>query len=327
MSAIDRRVERLRPPDDFRKVFALATETALVVLTVVVISRRVSGSFNGPIAPALPCLVATLTSIFSLAALALWRQATTSAVTKAWIPATTITLAVLPPVALGAALWVTPSTFVGGYLAALALASLLAAAAIEDSASGFIVTNQLRSALFQRDTSSAKQQSSGGTGGLPASAHSGQSAPSGDNEESSCPSTGATTVTPCEMPIVDFTADLEAEELPHEECETDDSIVQWMTRRRLADGGEVVEGAVKIDLHPAENVGVAHLSFVPPLACDPHAECHLLSEFDGRVRITTARSYGLRIEARHSGEPTLCATINVAFSAQTPPAASRAAAA
>jgi hypothetical protein len=161
---------------------------------------------------------------------------------------------------------------------------------------------------------------------LPASAHSGQSGPSGDNEESSSPSTGATTVTPGEMPIVDFTADLEAEELPHEECESDDSIVQWMTRRRLADGGEVVEGAVKIELREAENVGVAHLSFMPPLACDPHAECHLLSEFDGRVRITTAKSYGLRIEARQSGEPTLSATINVAFSAQTPPAARAAAA-
>jgi hypothetical protein len=80
-------------------------------------------------------------------------------------------------------------------------------------------------------------------------------------------------------------------------------------------------------LDEAEKVGVAHLSFSPPLSCDPRAECHLLTEFDGRVRITAARSYGLRIEARQSGEPALSTTIRVAFTAEAPPAATRAAAA
>jgi hypothetical protein len=84
---------------------------------------------------------------------------------------------------------------------------------------------------------------------------------------------------------------------------------------------------VRIDLDPAEKVGVAHLAFSPPLACDPRAECHLLSDFDGRVRVTAAKSYGLRIEARLSGQLSLATTINVAFSAQSPPAASHAAAA
>jgi hypothetical protein len=122
-------------------------------------------------------------------------------------------------------------------------------------------------------------------------------------------------------------ADDESESLVDDENEADESIVQWMTRRRLADGGEVIEGAVRIELDPAEKVGVAHLAFSPPLACDPRAECHLLSDFDGRVRITAAKSYGLRIEARQSGQLSLAATINVAFSAQAPPAATHAAAA
>lgn len=107
----------------------------------------------------------------------------------------------------------------------------------------------------------------------------------------------------------------------------DDSIVQWMTRRRLADGGEVIEGAVRIDLDPSETVGVAHLTFSPPLPCDPQADCHLLSEFDGRVRVTAARAYGLRIEARQTGETKRAVALTVAFSAQARPVAASAAAA
>jgi len=125
----------------------------------------------------------------------------------------------------------------------------------------------------------------------------------------------------------DTPVDEESEARPNEERDCDASIVQRMTRRRLPDGGEVIEGAVRIDLDPAEKVGVAHLSFVPPLAFDPKAECHLLCDFDGRVRITAAKSYGLRIEARQSGEATFGTTIKIAFSAEASPAASRTAAA
>jgi hypothetical protein len=314
MSAANRRIERLRQPDDFRKVFALATATALTLLTVVVVSRRMSGAFRGPMSPAVPCLVATLSALLSVAALALGTTATRS-IRKRILSAA---LALLPPAALGAALWVSPSAFVGGYLAALVAGSTLCAVAIEDRAAGSRLANSLSSSLFQSPTSASQNSGrpttnphdSGSTGGLPASVHSrGVEEPqrrtsrdSTEFAEVQCDSK--------EAPAVD---------LPSQE--------EWMTRRRLPDGGEMIEGAVRIDLDPAESVGVAHLSFVPPLACDPKAECHLLCDFGGRVRITAAKSYGLRIEARQSGELTLATTINVAFSAQAPPAASRAAAA
>jgi hypothetical protein len=298
MSAANGRIERLRQPDDFRKVFALAIQTVLVLMTVVVFSRRMSGAFQGSIAPVVPCLVATIAALFSLASLALQITAPSIASTRKWMVA--MTTAVLPPVVLGAALWMVPSAVVGGYLAALATASVLCAVAITDSARGFAFTNRLRSALFQ--------------GHVP---------PRWVALDFGSPKSSATP----QIPLADLAADEESVAIPDEENESDQSIVQWMTRRRLPDGGEVVKGAVRIDLDPAEKVGVAHLSFVPPLACDPKAECHLLCDFGGRVRITAARSYGLRIEARQSGELTLATTINVAFSAQAPPAASRAAAA
>jgi hypothetical protein len=319
MSAINRRVERRRQPDDFRKVFAVATETALTLVTVVVVSRRMSGAFHGPVSPAVPCLVATLAVLFSLAALAVGMTAAAPTVSpRKRILATA--LAVLPPVALGAALWLSPSAFVVGYLVALATACLLGAVAIQDRAAGSPIANSLHSTLFQHPATV------GGTGDLSASVHS-----SGVQEQHWPTSRDSTALAevqchPKDAPPADPSAEEESLEMPDEEREPDDSIVQWMTRRRLPDGGELIEGAVKIDLDPAEKVGVAHLAFVPPLGCDPRAECHLLCDFDGRVRITVAKSYGLRIEARHSGEPSLSSTVNVAFSAQVPPAASRAAA-
>ena len=329
MSATNRATQRLRAPDDFRKVFALTTETTIALVTVVVVSRRLSGSFSGPVAPAVPCLVATLAALLSLAALALWRQAAPARFRQAWIPLAALALAVLAPVALGAALWLTPSAFVGGYLAALALACLVGAVAIEDAAGGFVLTHELRSALFARAPAeperlvnttrdTERQVPAPLLDAPPATA----SVPAGDIEPDI--ELGHESA---ESLVDDSFADEESETLTDEEREADESIVQWMTRRRLADGGEVIEGAVRIELDPAEKVGVAHLAFSPPLACDPRAECHLLSDFEGRVRITAAKSYGLRIEARQSGQSSLAATINVAFSAQAPPAATHAAAA
>ncbi len=239
----------------------------------------------------------------------------------------------LAPLALGAALWLTPSAFVGGYLAALALACLVGAVAIEDSASGFVLTDELRSALFARISTEPVRPVSIGrdTEGLvtapvldvPSAT---PSVPALDSESEIEPGIELGDDS-AECLVDESFTDEESESLAGDEHEVDESIVQWMTRRRLADGGEVIEGVVRIELDPAEKVGVAHLAFSPPLACDPRAECHLLSDFDGRVRITAAKSYGLRIEARQSGQFTGAATINVAFSAQAPPAATHAAAA
>jgi hypothetical protein len=306
MSTIPRRADQLRQPDDFRKVFALATETALILIAVIVVSRRMSGAFHGSISPAVPCLVATLAAILSLAAQGLWKWATPIATSRTWSAWTTMVLVVLTPLALGAALWTAPSAFVGGYLAALATASLVGAIAIEDSTAGFVLFDQMRSALFEGEE-------------LPAQTLRGDEPPNSRDGETS----SAKNRHPTETPAVDASADAASLSVADEENESDPSIVQWMTRRRLPDGGELVEGAVRIELDPAATIGVAHLSFSPPLGCDPRAECHLLCDFEGRVRITTAKSYGLRIEARQSGERTFSTTIDVAFTAESRPAASR----
>lgn len=106
--------------------------------------------------------------------------------------------------------------------------------------------------------------------------------------------------------------------LPFEENEeADPSILQWMTRRQLMDGGQTVEGAVRIAFDPGSRLAVAHVAFVPPLSGRPEAQCHVLADFNGRVRIGTAMPYGLRIEARRGESESGPLTIEVAFSAQS----------
>jgi hypothetical protein len=307
MSALDQRLERGQPPDDFRKAFVLATQTALALLAALVVARRLSGVFDAAVSPAVPCVAATIATVLSVASLLLLRTADRPVPARRALLVTAL-VAVLSPMALGAALWVTPSAFVGGYLLALTFAALACAVAIHDAADGSILTTRLRSAL---SGSEAKQE----WVTLPACP-----------PAFSSPVPREHTVGPQSNEGSDDLADKEPTSSPSEEILADDSIVQWMTRRRLPDGGEVIEGAVSIDFEPGERIGVVHLSFLPPLGGDPNADCHLLCDFDARVRVAAAKSYGLRIEARRStdGQP---ATISVAYCAQAPSAANRAAAA
>jgi hypothetical protein len=311
MSAVDQRLERGRPRGDFRKAFVLATQTALALLAALVVARRLSGAFDAAISPAVPCVAATTATVLSLASLSLLRTAGRPVAARRAL-LVTVLVAVLSPMALGAALWATPSALVGGYLMALWVAASASAVVIHDAAGGSILTTRLRSAL---SGSEAKRE----WVALPARPPAFSSHLSGEHTD------GKAGAAPSNEPS-DHLADEEPTSSPDEEILADDSIVQWMTRRRLPEGGEVIEGAVSIDFEPGERIGVAHLSFLPPLGGDPDADCHLLCDFDARVRVTVAKSYGLRIEARRStdGQP---ATLSVAFCAQAPSAANRAAAA
>jgi len=313
MSTGNARAKQLQQPDDFRKVFALATESSLLLVTAVVISRRLEGAFAGPATPAVPCAVATFAAALSLAALALWRTASASTGSPRNLLVVGL-LTVVPPVGLGAALWIGPSAFVGGYLATLAAACAMGAVAIEDHASGFLLTTRLRSSLFQSEARLLPRPEVV------------MVTPADRSSEANAAEAVAPVVVARDASSTESFSD---ESLQETDCETqtDPSLVQWMTRRRLPNGGEMVEGAVRIELGESDKVGVAHLVFSPPLPHDPEAECHLISDFDGRVRITIAKAYGLRIEARLSGEPVACSTLHVAFSAVAQSAANRAAAA
>ena len=79
---------------------------------------------------ATPCLAATMAVLLSLFANAVWCTVNAYASSRKQIVAAALTL--LPPLAMGRALWTSHSTLVGGYLGGLGLIAAVATVAITD---------------------------------------------------------------------------------------------------------------------------------------------------------------------------------------------------
>ena len=81
-----------------------------------------------------------------------------------------------------------------------------------------------------------------------------------------------------------------------------DDVSQWMTRRISPDGRECLEGAVKIQFSPGMKQTAIHVPFVPPLHQQPQVTCEVLGNSPVRLRVTSVQPYGTRIEARRTSE-------------------------
>jgi hypothetical protein len=287
MSATSEDRSRSPAPKDFRVVFAASVWTVITLIAAALLSRRLAGAFGTARTVALPCVAGTVATLFSLAAYALWTAANPAADGRRRVIVAVLT--VLSPLVVADVLWTTPSAFAAGYLGALFILAGLATLFIRDLVPvAWESLQQDRSiALAPVATGSEPQMIA-----MPASA-------ALNSREADC-------------------VGLSFEDAVDEEFsdEVDPTLSQSIVRRQPACGAEIVEGTVRISFRVGERTAVAHVSFVPPLAERPRAECQVLSDFDGRVRIGLSQAYGLRIEARRS-EPASAATdVVVGFSAE-----------
>jgi hypothetical protein len=282
-----------RMSDDSRTAAAIAVWSAITLIAAVLVSRRLAGAFSSEPAAATTCAAGTATLLLSLAANALWCAANPTASGRKQAIAAALTI--LPPLALSVALWMSFSAFVGGYLSTLFVLSALATVFIRDLVPGAL-RNTDSCAFANRPVEPRLQSTVEVQNGLEADA--------------------STVSRPLDT-RADLSAPLDEEEPVDEEVvEADPSTLQWMTRKLRADGAESVDGSVRIYFGPGERFAVAHISFIPPLSDRPHAECQLLVDFNGRVRIGVALAFGLRIEARRPEPATQAISIDVGFSAQ-----------
>ena len=199
-------------------------------------------------------------------------------------------LSVLIPLVVADVLWTTPSAFSAGYLVALFILAGLAT-------------------LFMRDLVPVASWES---------LQQGQSLSSAPVETAPEPEKITLPVPAAHNPLHADGVALSFEEAVDEEScdEVDPTLAQSIVRRQRACGAEIVEGTVPISFRAGERTAVAHVSFVPPLAERPRAECQVLSDFDGRVRIGLVQAYGLRIEARRSELAGAAIDVVVGFSAE-----------
>ncbi len=296
---------RLSTPsrDELRTGFAIAVWSFLTLIAVVLIGRRVSGAFQTDIGSAAPCIAATLAVLLSLAANAVWCTVNAYGSSRKQIVAAALTL--LPSLTIGCALWTSRSTLVGGYLGGLCLFAAVVTVVISDLSPDASSRLQAIATEMQQESTRRPERNQGGA--VP---------------------TYVTEVSESVDPVVasDDHSDSPVEEFVEDETEEfDPSILQSMTRRLLDDGCEAVEGSVRIDFGPGERTAAAHVAFSPPLTDRPRVECQALSDFDGRVRIGVAQSYGLRIEARRSEPARDAVCVDVGFSAHVAKAQSAAA--
>ena len=209
-------------------------------------------------------------------------------------------MTLIPPLVVALALWAGGSPFVGGFLAALFAFALLATLASRGLLHAAAVASQSVSPELKAEPRPVRLE-----------AHSIEA--DEDNRRSDAPKLGAARngPTPATQPVESPL--LIDEPIDEEDCERDPAIVQSTIRRQESDGSEVVEGAVRISFGAPDRTAVAHVSFIPPLSRRPRAECQVLVDFEGRVRVALSQAYGLRIEARRPESCSGTTSIDVAF--------------
>ena len=95
--------------------------------------------------------------------------------------------------------------------------------------------------------------------------------------------------------------ELEGSEEPAEES-VSEQLTQQITRERTPSGSETIHALVRVTCPPGDRLAVVHLAFCPPLDAPPRLIAHVLDESGAEAKITSAQTYGTRIEIR-LGEP------------------------
>lgn len=78
----------------------------------------------------------------------------------------------------------------------------------------------------------------------------------------------------------------------------DDPATSQVFARRQTESGECLEVLMRIRFAPGEREVALHIPLWPALSTEPIVECEPLDDGDIELRVTSARTYGVRIEAR-----------------------------
>lgn len=105
---------------------------------------------------------------------------------------------------------------------------------------------------------------------------------------------------------------------------SDESTTQWMTRQSLPDGVEQIEGSIRVSFAARQRAASVHVPFSPPFAAVPQVECETVGDDPARWKLSVVYAYGMRVDLKResSDEP---AEIELAYSATCESAVSEAA--
>jgi hypothetical protein len=245
--------------------------SSLLVVTVLLLSRRVAGGISD-IVSAWPCvLVSSLMTLLSGCGwLSFQEQRPTSlrgeaiAAVIAWLPTWLSGLALLPA----------DSPIARGWLVGIAS---LSAAGIAMS-----LTSSTRQREVLLDNPSLARRAGGAE-----------------------PVVESVAPTPMpERPNVGVRATVAVFD-PVADDRNDDATTQWMTRQSLPNGTDQIEGSIRVSFAAGQKLASVHVPFSPPFAAIPKVDCELDGTDPARWKLSVVYAYGMRIELKResSDEP------------------------
>lgn len=275
--------------------------SSLIVVTVLLLSRRVAGGIGGIVSVWPSVLVSSLATLLSGFGWASFQQRAAGksfrteriAAVVAWLPTWLSGVALLP----------SDSPLARGWLFGIAA---LSAAGLVLSVS----TSPTRQRGVGADDPSLTHRVSE-VGRLPESIDQTPTSPLLADREVGVRTTVAA---PSDLSVFDPVADERS----------DESTTQWMTRQSLPDGIEQIEGAIRVLFAAGQRAASIHVSFSPPFAAVPQVECETVGDDLARWKLSVVYAYGMRIDLKResSDEP---AEIELSYSATCESTASEAA--
>ncbi len=263
---------------------AILIWSSLIVVTVLLLSRRVSGGIEN-ILSAWPCvlvsLFATLLSGFGWVSFqqrngVLSPRTEQIAALVAWLPTWLSGVALLP----------SDSPLARGWLVGIAALS----------AAGFALN--LTSPTRERGIATEIPSLTRRVSELARVSEAVDRTPTSDR-----PDVGVR-ATPSDLSVFDPVVDERSNE----------STTQWMTRQALPDGVDQIEGAIRVSFAAGQRAASIHVPFSPPFAAVPQVECEAIGDDPARWKVSVVYAYGMRVELKResSDEP---AEIELSYSA------------
>lgn len=111
-------------------------------------------------------------------------------------------------------------------------------------------------------------------------------------------------------------------ELQADSCEEaagaqrDEGLLQQLTRRRLDDGCEVLEGWLRVELTAGQRHAAAHVAICPPLAGQPVCYAEQSDGPDAQIKVAQVLPHGARLEVKLDRPQAEASHVDIEFSIQ-----------
>lgn len=282
-------INSLPTSSELRRSSAAGLLTGVLLLAVVVLSRRAVGAVTGLNSASAACLVAGVVMLVGLlSGLSLKRRQDRADSASLLVLAS---LCAAPGLVMGLALL--PGSDASGLAALLGEFAILIASSMSlsrDAKQHVIGSPDVVSSLLVVDDAAVVVSASSNSSEGPSSTSPIGATVSQELHDALVIDEFETVAA---SPLADVMQD-DAEQLELEPA-FDPSLTQWM-RRALREGSDVVEGAVRVVLPVGAKQVAVHIPFAPAFSIIPDFEAEPLDEADVEVHLSSVHSYGVRFE-------------------------------